>query len=260
MKRILIAVDFTEKGMKAIEMAKTLNENKEIELHAVNIVKNKDDVSKIKEEFNKLDLGFETHVRVGSIYKDISDFATEIEADLVLMGVNPSKSFFTSPAMKVIRNSEIPFITLQEETEVKGIDNILLPLDLSNETKQKLEMATNIAKIFNSRIILFIPNEKDEFFVKKLNRNLAFVSNFLKAKNVNFKTIISDSNGKYFVKDIIDFSEKVDLISIINLQENSLFGVLGDSYEQKIISNKNRKPVLILNPKTNTVSNSVFSG
>lgn len=259
MKKILIAVDFTEKGKKAIELAKKIHENKELEVQMVNIVKDQEQVNSAKNQFEKNDEKFEKTVRVGNIFEDITDFATEIEADLVVMGVNPQKSFFTSPAMRVIKNSDIPFITVQEDAEISEFKNILLPLDLTNETKQKLTIASNIAQIFKSKVTLFIPNEKDEFFSKKLNRNIQFSQNFLKAKGVDFETVISDSNGKYFVDSIIDISENFDLISVINIQENSLFGILGNSYEQKIISNGNKVPVLILNPKQNTVSNSVFS-
>ena len=45
-----------------------------------------------------------------------------------------------------------------------------------------------------------------------------------------------------------------DLISIMNLQKNSLMGMLGSTYEQSLITNDLQTPVLCVNPLTNTVA------
>ena len=52
------------------------------------------------------------------------------------------------------------------------------------------------------------------------------------------------------MKDVVRYaaSIKPDLISIMNLHEKSLMGILGQTYEQQIITNEAQLPVLIINP------------
>ena len=51
-------------------------------------------------------------------------------------------------------------------------------------------------------------------------------------------------------------SKKVDadLIAIMNLQNKSLMGMLGSSYQQEIIANNLKVPVLCINPLKSTVA------
>ena len=55
-------------------------------------------------------------------------------------------------------------------------------------------------------------------------------------------------------------SIEADLISIMNFHEKSLMGILGTSYEQKIITNEAEIPVLVLNPfETRIIRQTPFS-
>ena len=57
-----------------------------------------------------------------------------------------------------------------------------------------------------------------------------------------------------------DMAIEADLISIMNLHEKSLMGILGQSYEQQIITNEAQVPVLVINPiETRVIRGSVFA-
>jgi nucleotide-binding universal stress UspA family protein len=74
-----------------------------------------------------------------------------------------------SHALKVITHSTIPFIVVQEKNiKETGYDDIVVPLDLSKETKQKLAYVANIATYFNSRVHLITPDESDEFLKRQV--------------------------------------------------------------------------------------------
>jgi len=40
-----------------------------------------------------------------------------------------------------------------------------------------------------------------------------------------------------------------DLITIMNLQQGNIFGVLGVPYEQEVITNEAQIPVMLMNPR-----------
>ena len=81
-------------------------------------------------------------------------------------------------------------------------------------------------------------------------------------RNIEYTVKISEHSSGAFVKDVVRHAAAIDadLISIMNLHEKSLMGILGQTYEQQIITNEAQIPVLITNPiETRVVRGSVFS-
>jgi nucleotide-binding universal stress UspA family protein len=166
------------------------------------------------------------------------------------------KKITGSYALKVITNSSVPFIVVQDQLmNETGYDSIVVPLDLNKQTKQKLELAASMALYFDSEVHLITPYESDEFLNNKLKANRAWAAKYLNSKSVKFTTHIVDK-GDSLTEGIFKLSSEVDadLIAIMNLQNNSLMGVLGSSYQQEIISNELKIPVLCVNPLKSTVA------
>ena len=266
--KLLVPTDFTNEAHSAIQHAVKLGVIVQAEVILLNVVKDKSDIpaatSKLKEEENwakKVNDQIEVRsiVRVGNIFDDIGDAASELGVSLIIMGTHGASGWQKitgSYALKVITNSSVPFIVVQDQLmNDTGYDSIVVPLDLNNETKQKLEMVASIAHYFDSEVHLITPNESDEFLSNKLQANRIWAAKYLKGKNVKFTTQIVD-DGDNLLEGVFKLSKKVeaDLIAIMNLQKNSLMGVLGSSYQQEIIANKAKVPVLCLNPLKSTIA------
>ncbi|MBL4623603.1 MAG: universal stress protein [Flavobacteriales bacterium] len=258
---VLVPTDFTSVGDCAINhggvMAKSSG-RKLIILHVVEkFAKAGKAKSKVEEVATKAagQFGIETEgiIRVGNIFEDIGETATELGAKLIIMGTHGAKGmqrFTGSYAMKVITNSIVPFIIVQEKRpESDGYADIILPIDLENATKQKLSYAVEIAKHFNSKIHLIFEKVEDAVFRQKLAGNLIFAKKYLTEKNVSFATHVADGDGD-FEENIIRFavSNNCDLIAIMNLDDGFLSNIMGESSEQELITNEAQIPVLIVNP------------
>jgi len=266
--KLLVPTDFTNEAHSAIQHAVKLGVIVQAEVILLNVVKDKSDIpaatTKLKEEEkwaktvnDQIDV--RSFVRVGNIFDDIGDAASELGVSLIIMGTHGASGWQKitgSYALKVITNSSVPFIVVQDQLmNDTGYDSIVVPLDLNNETKQKLEMVASIAHYFDSEVHLITPNESDEFLSNKLKANRIWAAKYLKGKNVKFTTQIVD-DGDNLLEGVFKLSKKVeaDLIAIMNLQKNSLMGVLGSSYQQEIIANKAKVPVLCLNPLKSTIA------
>lgn len=272
-KKFLVPTDFTEVAHTAMIHAADLAKSVGAEIHLLNIVEDKEDLdkahSKIDDEIEFLKRYSEetvvhSIVRVGNIFEDIGDVAAEIDAGLIIMGTHGASGWQKvtgSYAMKVITNSKVPFIVTQKGTNKQsGYDKILVPLDLHNETKQKLEMVADMAVYFDSEVHIITPKESDEFLRNKLNGNIAYAKKYLAEKKVKCAAHIADKPGD-FVDQLLDLAGEIgaDLITIMNLQRNSLMGMLGSRYEQQIITNEDQTPVLCVNPREVTsATGSVF--
>lgn len=273
-KKILVPTDFTKVADTALHHAMVMSNAIDATVHVLHVIGNKKEISEAKLKLETLQarmlkefkVEIETVVRIGSIYDDIDKVATEIDASIIVMGTHglTGMQFLTgSRAMKIVTESSVPFIIVQERPmRTGGYDRIVVPLDLHKETKQKLKLVADMAKYFDSKIFLVSPGETDEFLKNQLNRNLNYAKSFFNKREIDFEVEISENKSSAFAKAVIKYAAAVDadLIGIMNFYENSLMGILGGSYEQQMITNEAQIPVLVMNPvETHILDRSVFA-
>lgn len=272
-KIILVPTDFTDVSDNAINHAIAVAKTVNGEITLVHIVPKKSFVDEGKtklnlwlERINENNSGVTINpmVRVGTIFEDIGDVAEEIGAELIVMGshgVRGMQFISGSRALKVITSSSTPFIVVQKRAiKESGYDDIVVPLDLSKETKQKLDIVAQMAEYFKSRVHLIIPKETDEFLKNQLERNLTYAARFFEDHCLECTTTISSSGSNRFDEGIMEHAAKVnaDMIAIMNLPGSSLASILGISYVQKILTNQAEIPVLIVNPVETSISHNVL--
>ncbi len=261
---ILVPTDFTKVADCAMNHAMKLAEHTGAVVHLLHVVPGKNEVAdarrKLQLEIQRAKKWSEKVevrelVRIGSIFDDIGDTASEINADLIVMGTHGMRGmqFLTgSRALRVITNSKVPFIVVQERMiKEGGYDSIVVPLDLHKETRQKLTLVADMAKAFNSKVHLITPKETDEFLHKQLQNHIRFANQFLDERGITHDATISNEDSGDFVKAVIRHAVNVDadLIAIMNLAQGNIFGVLGVPYEQEIITNEAMIPVMCMNPR-----------
>lgn len=272
-KIILVPTSFTAVDDNAIEHAIAVANTIQAEVIVIHVVPKKSFVEEAKTKLAILMERLEGHtsgvvvkpmVRVGTIFEDIGDVAEEISAELIVMGTHGMRGmqFITgSRALKVITSSSTPFIVVQEsKSKESGYDDIVVPLDLSKETKQKLNAVARMAKYFDSRVHLISPHETDEFLSNQLTRNLNYAKGFFTDLGIDFTSTTTEKGSGDFDDALIAHAEKInaDMITIMNLSNNSLVGMLGNSYVQNILTNKAQIPVLVVNPVSTTISKNVL--
>ncbi len=203
-------------------------------------------------------------VRVGNIFDAIGDFASEHHADLIFMGTHGRHGWqhiTGSHALKVITHSTVPFIVVQEKSiKPSGYDDIVVPLDLNKETKQKLAYVANIATYFKSKVHVITPDETDEYLRHQVKANIQFAARFFQERNIEITTKVAPVSG--FDKEVVKHAVAIDadLIAIMNLNRNNLFGAITANYEQYIITNDAQVPTLIVNPIESPYGGSFLAG
>lgn len=128
--------------------------------------------TKIKNDLSKNGVKFTGKVIKGDIDSEIKNYAKKINAVLIAVG-NTGKDFISrmilgSNTLKVLRNSEIPVLTVPP-VKIRGkykVKKILLPLDISEPNYDSLEYALDIAKKTGSHLtvlyILSLPHNINE--------------------------------------------------------------------------------------------------
>ncbi len=203
-------------------------------------------------------------VKRGSIFETIGETADELDTNLVVMGTHGIKGlqFVTgSRAIKVITSSSAPFVVVQQKPlGAQGFKNIVLPLDLTAETKAKLPWAVYLGKNFGATFHLFVKEEKDQFLAKRVQNNLAFAEGFFQKNGVNY-TVTHDTEGGDFARQTIRFAsgKDADLIVIMTQVKEELTDYVLGLDDQRIVANDAQIPVMCVNPKEDmTVSKSIL--
>lgn len=258
-KSFIVPHDFTKVADNALNHAIITAKVVKVKIYVLHVVPKEKDINEAKIKLNKLLTAYKEEpieiipvVRIGNIFDEIGGFAAEHHADLIFMGTHGSSGWqhiSGSHALKVVTHSTVPFIIVQSKLpKSSGFDDIVVPLDLHKETKQKLSIVASMAKYFKSRVHIVIPNETDEFSKNKISANILFSKRFFEERNIKTTVTMAPKGG--FDKEVVKVGIEwdADLIAIMNLNKNNLFGVLGSSYEQYIITNDAEIPTLIVNP------------
>ncbi len=262
MGKVIVANDFTPVSQVAARYACQIGAATGSDVYLLHIVRNKSelDQANAKLEAHTKDLATETGygpkylARVGNIFDDIPHVAEEEKAELIVMGTHGLQGFqflVGSHALRIVTESKVPVVIVQGHTRHSArLNRLLVPLDLYQETKQKLRIAAEAAKRYNAEIHLVSPRETDEFLHNRLARNISYAEGFLEEKGVAYKTAVTASSSSGFVKELLKYAQDqdVDMICILNTAEERLVHAFGVDSEQKIITNEAGIPVMILNP------------
>ena len=277
---ILVPIDYSEQSIIALEQSYNLARLTKADLTLINVIEesfhlpffNKPEdkglEKKIKKELEKLasETMKKVNIRVdfivsrGKVYEEINKAAKKLKSSFIIMGTNGSigiKKFIGSNTLRVIREAPCPVISIKGKKHRFGCRNIVLPLDLTKESREKITKSIEIATLFSSTIhLVTILNTDDEFIVKKLQRQMSQVHDFIKEHKIicTVEFIHNDD----VTKSIVDYAKKIkaDLLMIMTQEENWTDLMFISSSAQLII-NSSDIPVLSIRPKekkTSTIS------
>ena len=259
---ILIPWDFTpvaeyalQHGYKFAEKAKS----KKIAL--IHIIKNDKEYDEAFEKLNQVakenhgknNIIIEPIVRKGSIFTTIAEVAEEIKSELVVMGTHGLRGMQKltgSWALKVIVNSKVPFVVVQEPPNETDLRDIVLPVDFKKESKEMLNWVSYLPNYFNPKFHIIKPNTTDVGFIKRIKANIAFARKFMDGKSVDYE-IHTAEGKKSFAIEIMDFGANInaDLILILTTKNIGLADYVLGAQEQYIIANSSKIPVMVVNPR-----------
>jgi nucleotide-binding universal stress UspA family protein len=272
--KILVPIDFSEQSLIALSQSYTLAKNIGAEVVLLYVIdevnpmvkmfiKGLDEIrgavesnlnSLAEEKIKETGLKISTIVEEGKIYQVIIDVAKKMEATFIVMGTKgvESSKFIGSNALKVVKTAPCPVITIKGKEHNKGCGKIVLPLDLTKETSDKVNKAIEIAKIFNAEIwaISVLLTGKEDV-VSKLKDQLLLVQNYITKNDVKctaemIKILKKDDKLSHAV---IAYAEKInaDLVMIMTQQEKDIKEFFIGSHAREVI-NLSDIPVLSVQP------------
>jgi len=280
--KILIPVDFSKTSLNAIKYAAFMAKFTKGELVLVH-VQNKNDLLEVimpavklkdisvitnflAERLEKIaadiksryGIRVSTYVTTGHVTAEIVALSEETKATLIVMGTHGSDSqngfFLGSNAYRVLSKSDIPVMTVQTAAEKLGFQNIMMPIDTSDHSRQKVDSAIALADKFaaNLHVIGILQNgsKGEENYKFKMETIMGQIEKLAAKKNVKCTTTIQFTDNR--AKKTIAFAKKVkaDLIVAMTDQNAEFSSVVLGTYIHQL-TNESKIPVLCIPPLLN---------
>lgn len=210
----------------------------------------KADTKRIEQE---LGLEVKPVIQEGNIFHTISEYAFDVEADMVIMGTHGIKGvqkLTGSKALKVIAGSNVPYLVIQDKPrEGRIFENIIFPLDYRLNEKDRLRWTIRTAHQFNSMVHMILPHKSDAGIQKKINLNLSFAKKLLEANEIKYEVHNASKRGS-FSEEIVKLATDIesDLILIMTSPNLDFTDYIFGAQEQYVIANHAKIPVICFNP------------
>jgi len=273
MKSIVIGIDFQNQSYAAMKFA--VNVALKMDSSLVLVFVNKSDRSKdifqrpkdkvyaeAEERFEDLIKKYTDQISKekisyviteGKVPEALDRQATKNRAELIVIGTHgrPAfKLFSSSGAFQVVTTSSVPVVTIKDGAIINNdIRKILVPIDATLESRQKVPFAVRLAKLFDAEIhMLAVYHTK----VRMLQENIILytkqAAEYLEGNAVNF--VVKSIETEDIVRAVINYSEEIDadIIASMSIQVESTSNLWKGSYAEQLIG-KSHIPVVNIQPK-----------
>lgn len=274
-KQILIPTDFSKTGLLAVKHAAFMARLFKADLHLLHAIEISDatyniynpaiivrdlmEIEKVgQEQLKKLaeQLKKEFAIKVntictkGKLVTEVVKIVKEKNIDIVVMGTHGASGFneyfVGSNAHKVVTLCPCPVITVQTNAKKLGFSKIVLPIDDSFQSREKVNSALVIAKKYAAKIyILGLLDKSGNADPKKFKIKIESVEKLVDKAGLPYESKIV--KGDNIAVASMNYSKKINanLIVVLNDHESEINGMFLGAFSKQIV-NHSKIPVMSL--------------
>src|ERR1051325_3460277 len=189
----------------------------------------------------------------GNVSRAIVNYAEKKGVNIIVMGTHGAsgfeEKFIGSNAYRVVNDSSCPVITIQSHRIEKGFYRLLLPIDESIHSMQKVDPAVELAKKYHSTIrLLGLAPPHDPAEITEASRRLDRVEGYLTHRGI--PTEHSLLTGTNYAKLTMEMAreKKMDLVVIMTEWEKEVTGIFIGPFARQVV-NHCPIPVMTIRPE-----------
>lgn len=274
---ILVPIDFSPIALKALEHASQVAKHFDNNIALLYVIEDgflgslfgfgeeklDETKKKIREQLEitaenvrtKLGIECQTILKVGKIYQEIAETATELGCDSIIMGSNGASGFeqiIGSNASKTIMHADVPVVVVKSERDINGYRNIVFPLDLTIESRQKVSWAIHLGKSYQSTIHIISYKVGDEDLNISMRASMKQVTKLLDQNNIKYTEHVLEQLDTDFAIETLNYAEEIDADLILIMSQHESSGIsdfIIGTEAQQIVNKSTRIPVMCIKPK-----------
>lgn len=278
MKNMIVPIDFSPESLNGLRMAILFSQKVKLTIQMLYVIQKSEieeqtenDQKAAESKFQKIVKEFlpklgngsamQYMISKGRVYQEVVSLAEKMEDCMISTSTHGASGFqelfIGSNAFRIISATDKPVITLRKNHCPSSIEKIVLPIDLSPDSRQKVPATAEIARLFGAEIhVVGIHTSRSKQNMKKIRSYVSQVAGYIEAK------VRCESNevfGDNIAEMVTNYAStiKADLISITTDKSSGLSLIMGNTAHQ--ILNRAEIPVLCLWPRHITKSGSFAS-
>lgn len=269
MKQILVAIDFSKCSINALEYSIQLANKIRSHITMVWVDNTSSDESVFTSPYDvgrkEINVNFEElvakynpmlehgemtfKIRKGKVHVEIANQAKYSDAMLVVAGTHGVTGFeefwIGSNAYRIVTYSPCPVITIRSNFQFSnGISKIVVPIDSTLETRQKIPFSTKIARYFDSEIhVVSLYSTSIRAVRHRVDNYSKQVAKYLDEENV--PNVIAAVEAENITNSTINYAQSVEaeMIAIMTEQETTTSNMFLGAYAQQMV---NHSPIPVL--------------
>ena len=187
----------------------------------------------------------------GKVAPMLAAQADKVKASMIVIGTNGASGFekywMGSTAVRIVQEATCPVLSIREGFNFhKSLERILVPLNMSTNSRQKLPVAVKMAKAFGSQINILGQYENTSQ-AQTVNIYIKQAETFLQKQNIQYTTEIMQS--KSLADDVLSYADTIsaDLIVISTEQDQVLSSLFIGTTAQQLVHHS-LIPILSVHP------------
>jgi len=253
-KNILLPFDGSEQSIVALNSAIFFTKTYNAQLSIIHIEEKFSD-TEIKDLIDKNAQGISYHFfqKQGKPFKMIIEKAKKISADLIIMGTHGVSGFeefwMGSNTYRVVCTAKCPVLSMRENIHHNDFKSIVLPIDTSFESRQKIPFAIHLAKQFGATIhVIGVSVDKDKESEHLIDTYARQAIQSIESHQV--KHTFEKQLGGNITLSTIDYAKSIDadLIIVMTEQEIRLGSFFLGKFAQQMV-NHSSIPVISISPR-----------
>ena len=187
----------------------------------------------------------------GKVAPILAAEAEKVNASMIVIGTNGASGFekywMGSTAVRIVQEATCPVLSIREGFNFhKKLERILVPLNMSTNSRQKLPVAVKMAKAFDAQINILGQYENNTQ-AQTVGIYIKQAEAFLEKQNIPYTTEFMQS--KNLADDVLSYAETInsDLIVISTEQDNVLSSLFIVTNAQQLVHHS-LVPILSVHP------------
>ena len=265
MNKVVVGFDFSSGSANAVDLAIDIANRWQSDIRLVYVKEKNEDEKPIREEIERRNEGvahllqgikLEYVLRSGNPATELAKQAEADNAALLVVGTHGMSGMKTNVlgrnSYKTIEMSPVPVLIVREDFNFnKALETIVVPIDSSDDTRQKATMAATFAKTFGSTIhLLGLYTSTFVDIRRTVNNYVKMVERYFDDQGIKYETKYLEVE-KNVTTTTLEYANEVkaDLIAIMTEQEKSFSSLFLGTYAQQMI-NESTIPVLTVRPRS----------
>ena len=272
---LLVPVDYSDKSVFGLKYAVKLNKVLNGKITFLNVIKGVDPIwsefftdvereillKKLRDHLrgfvlknaNISESQFDCLIAKGKLCDTIMQTAESLNVNAIIMGTshadNIKKKIIGTNALRVVSEAKCPVITIKGEPSLADIKRLILPLDISKETREKVVDTVDIAKKLDAEVfVVSAYTFEDELIYTKLRQQQEQVVKYITERGIKCSGSLFRTDNQ--VDGVLDFikAKKGDMVIITTHQQLEIVTSFVGSFAKSIIS-KSEIPVMSIVPR-----------